>query len=249
MRQARQELEARAKARAASEQADYEKKVRDRNQRTGKGQGKKIKPPKDTPDDHEQINLTDSDSRLMRKNMREGYTQSYNSQAAVDADGSQLILSNHVSTCASDANELEPAVKNIPESVGEASSVLADAGYVNIEAFERLEANGKDLYVAVSRDESHSQRRYDYRPKSVTEKPPKTVKHSRLLAMQEKLRTEEGRKRYAKRMQTVEPVFGIIKSVLGFRQFLLRGLDKVSGEWDLVCLAYNVKRLWVLKTA
>jgi len=249
MRQARQELEARAEARAASEQAGYQKKVQDRNQRTGKGQGKKIKPPQDTPDDHEQINLTDSDSRLMRKNMREGYTQSYNRQAAVDADGSQLILSNHVSTCASDANELEPAVKDIPESVGEASSVLADAGYVNIEAFERLEADGKDLYVAVSRDESHSQRRYDYRPKSVTEKPSKVVKDPRLLAMQEKLRTEEGRKRYAKRMQTVEPVFGIIKSVMGFRQFLLRGLDKVSGEWDLVCLAYNVKRLWVLKTA
>ncbi len=67
--------------------------------------------------------------------------------------------------------------------------------------------------------------------------------------MQEKLKTEEGRKRYAKRMQTVEPVFGIIKSVMGFRQFLLRGLEKVNGEWGLVCLAYNVKRLWVIKTA
>jgi len=249
MQQARQELEARAKVRAASEQADYEKKVRDRDQRTGKSKDKKIQSPKDTPDDHEQINLTDPESRLMRKNKREGYTQSYNSQAAVDADGSQLILSNHVSTCASDANELEPAVKGIPDSVGEASSVLADTGYVNIEAFERLEADGKDLYVAVSRGESHSQRRYDYRPKSVTEKPSKVVKDPRLLAMQEKLRTDAGRALYAKRKQTVEPVFGIIKSVMGFRQFLLRGLEKVSGEWDLACLAYNVKRLWVLKTA
>ena len=185
----------------------------------------------------------------MRKNKREGYTQSYNAQAAVDADGSQLILSNHVSTCASDANELEPALKGIPDTVGEASSVLADTGYVNIEAFERLEAEGKDLYVAVSRDESHSQRRYDYRPKSVTEKPPKVVKDPRLLAMQEKLKTDAGRQLYAKRKQTVEPVFGIIKSVMGFRQFLLRGLEKVSGEWDLVCLAYNVKRLWALKVA
>ena len=247
MQKAREDLEKRAKARAASEPADYERKVRDRDERASKG--KKIKPPKDTPDDREQTNLTDPESRLMRKSKREGYTQSYNSQAAVDANGSQLVLSNHVSTCASDANELEPAVKGIPESVGEASSILADTGYVNIEAFERLKAEGKDLYVAVSRNDNHSQRRYDYRPKSVTQKPSKVVKDPRLLAMQEKLKSDKGRALYARRKQTVEPVFGIIKSVLGFRQFLLRGLKKVSGEWDLVCLAYNVKRLWVLKTA
>lgn len=95
---------------AVSEQADYEKKVQDRDRRSGKSKGRRIKPPKDTPDDHEQINLTDPESRLMRKIRREGYTQSCNSQAAVDADGSQLILSKNVTTCASDGNELEPAV-------------------------------------------------------------------------------------------------------------------------------------------
>ncbi len=162
---------------------------------------------------------------------------------------SGLILTDHVSTCVSDANELEPAVGNVPDSVGQVSSALADTGYVNTEAFERLEEDGMDLYVAVSRNESHSQRRYDYRPKSVTHTPPKVVKDPRLLAMQEKLKTEAGRKLYAKRKQTVEPVFGIIKGVMGFRQFLLRGLEQVSGEWDVVCLAYNVKRLWALKAA
>ena len=249
MQEARRELEARAKTRAEAEQAEYEKKERDRAQRSGRSKGRHIKPPKDTPDDHEQTNLTDPDSRLMRKSKREGYTQSYNSQAAVDADGSQLILASHVSTCASDANELEPAVVGVTDTVGLPPSVLADTGYVNADAMDRLEEAGVDLYVAVSRDESHSQRRYDYRPTSVTEKPPKTVKDPRLLVMREKLRTEAGRKLYAKRKQTVEPVFGIIKSIMGFRQFLLRGLEKVSGEWDLVCLAYNVKRLWALKTA
>ena len=114
---------------------------------------------------------------------------------------------------------------------------------------QQLQQDIKDLYVAVSRAESHSGRRYDYRPKSVTEKPPKVVKDPRLLAMQAKLRTEAGRALYALRKQTVEPVFGIIKSVMGFRRLLLRGLEKVSGEWELVRLAYNVKRLWVLKTA
>jgi hypothetical protein len=247
MRQARHELEQRAQSRAAAERGDYEKKLAEREKRTGKRQGPEPKPPKDSPDDHEQINLTDADSRLMRKSKREGYTQSYNAQAAVDGDGSQLILSDHVSTCASDANELEPAVREVPESVGQASAVLADTGYVNTDAFERLEKDGLELYVSVSRNESQSARRYDYRPKSVTERPPKTVKDPRLSAMQEKLRSEAGRALYALRKQTVEPVFGIIKSVLGFRQFLLRGFEKVSGEWDLVCLAYNVKRLWALK--
>lgn len=132
---------------------------------------------------------------------------------------------------------------------GQRSSVLADTGYVNTDAMDRLEEAGVEPYVAVSRNESHSQRRNDYRPRSVTEKAPKTVKDPRLLVMQEKLQTEAGRKLYAKRKQTVEPVFGIIKSAMGFRQFLLRGLEKVSGKWDLVCLAYNVKRLWALKTA
>jgi transposase len=249
MQQARRELEQRARARAAAERAEYEKKVVEREKRTGKRQGPHPKPPKDRPDDHEQINLTDADSGLMRKSKREGYTQSYNAQAAVDADGSQLILSGHVSTCASDANELEPAVRAIPESVGQASAVLADSGYVNTDAFKQLEKDRLDLYVSVSRGESQSARPYDYRPKSVTQKPSKTVKDPRLLAMQEKLRSAVGRAMYALRQQTVEPVFGIIKSVLGFRQFLLRGLEKVSGEWGLVCLAYNVKRLWRLKPA
>lgn len=249
MQQARRALQERAKARAEAERADYERKVRERDQRCGSRKSRKIKPPQDRPDNHEQVNLTDPDSRLMRKNKREGYTQSYNAQAGVDADGSQLILSNHVSTNASDANELETAVENVPPSVGQVSSTLADTAYTNTDAFERLEKRDVDVYVAVSRDESHSRRRYDYRPKSVVDKPAKVIKDPALLAMREKLRTEAGRKRYAKRQQTIEPVFGVIKGIMGFRQFLLRGFRKVSGEWDLVCLAYNVKRLWTLKPA
>ena len=119
---------------------------------------------------------------------------------------------------------------------------------MNTEAFERLEAQDTDLYVSVSRH-GNQDRRYDYRPKSATERPSKVVKDPRLLAMQEKLKSDRGRRLYARRKHTVEPVFGIIKHVMGFRQFLLRGLEKVSGEWDLVCLAYNVKRLWALPMA
>jgi len=249
MQQARSDLEDRAKARAKVRQAELQAKARKVKQQGCKSRDRKIQPPKDTPEDREQANLTDADSRLMRKNTREGFTQSYNAQVAVDADGSQLVLSNHVSQSASDSNELEPAVHNVPESIGKVDKALADAGYVNADAIERLEARGHDLYVAVSRDDGNTKRRYDYRPKSATDKPGRKVKDPRLLAMQRKLKTEVGKKIYAKRKQTVEPVFGIIKHVMGYRQTLLRGVEKVRGEWNLVCLAYNVKRLWVLNAA
>lgn len=248
MQQAREQLEQRAKQRAEAEQAAYDKKVSDRDKRDGKHKGPKPKPPKDTPDDKEQINLTDEDSNLMRKNKREGYTQSFNAQAAVDADGSQLVLSNHVSTCASDANELIPAIAGIAGEIGTVTTALADSGYVNGDAFDDLQED-LDLYVAVSREENHSQRTYDYRPASSRNKPAKVITDKRLLAMREKLQTDEGRRLYAKRQHTVEPVFGIIKEVLGFRRFLLRGLEKVTGEWSLMCLAYNVKRLCALQRA
>ena len=249
MQQARADLEDRAKARAEARQAELQDQARRIKQQGCKARDRKIQPPKDTPEDREQANLTDADSRLMHKNIREGYTQSYNAQVAVDADGSQLILSNHVSQSASDSNELEPAIHNVPESIGKVNQALADAGYVNADAIERLQERGHDLYVAVSRDDGNTKRRYDYRPKSATDKPGRKVKDPRLRAMQRKLKTETGRKVYAKRKQTVEPVFGIIKHVMGYRQTLLRGVEKVRGEWNLVCLSYNVKRLWALQAA
>lgn len=236
------QLEARAKARAEAERADYEGKLRAREQREGSTKGPWPKPPSDTPQPKEQINLTDPDARLMRKSKREGYTQSYNAQAVVDAEGTQLIVAQRVSTCGSDANELEANLQNIPASLGVPAVVLADCGYVNGEAFARLQANGRQLYVSVHREDAHAERRYDYRP-AARRKPPKTITDPQLAAMAAKLRTETGKAIYAKRARTVEPVFGIIKQVLGFRQFLLRGLEKVSGEWSLVCLAYNLKRL------
>jgi len=198
------------------------------------------------PRAEQQINLTDPDSQLMRKSKRDSYQQAYNAQAVVDADGSQLVLAKDVLRTPSDANQLEPAIEAVPESVGEVEAVLADGGYVNADSIERVEKRGIRAYVAIS-DEEQNVRRYDYRPPR--ERRRKVVKDPRLIAMREKLRTEEGGRIYAKRAQTVEPVFGIIKAPLGFRQFLLRGLGKVRIEWDLVCLAYNMKRLYNLKTA
>ena len=250
MEQARARIEARAQARAEAERAEYERKVAARAAREGSAKGPEPKPPRETPEPEEQINLTDPDAHLMRKSQRESYTQSYNAQAAVDADGSQLIVGQRVSTCASDSGELEPGLQSIPASLGAPGAALADCGYADKEVIARLgrERPELDLYVSVHREDAHAQRRYDWRPLDKI-KAPKTLIDPVLLAMAGKLQTPEGRATYRKRACTVEPVFGIIKAVLGFRQFLLRGLAKVSGEWNLVCLAYNLKRLHRLQAA
>jgi transposase len=244
------QIETRARARAEAERADYERKVAARAAREGSAKGPEPKPPKDTPEPDEQINLTDVDAHLMRKSKRESYTQSYNAQAVVDADGSQLILGQRVSTCASDAGEMEADLESIPERLGKPSAALADCGYVDRQVFARLsrERPELDLYVSVHREDAHAERRYDWRPLAKI-KAPKTLTDPVLVAMAEKLKTEEGQATYRKRARTVEPVFGIIKAALGFRQFLLRGLPKVSGEWNLVCVAYNLKRLHTLQRA
>jgi len=250
MDQACAQLEQRAQARAAAEKEDYQRKLAERQERQGSAKGPQPKPPKDSPEPDQQINLTDADARLMRKNKREGYTQSYNAQAVVDAEGSQLIVGQRLSTCASDSGEMEADLQSIPASLGQPTTALADCGYVNTEVFNRLakERPDLDLYVSVHREDAHAERRYDYRPLDKM-KPPKKITDPVLVAMADKLKTEEGRALYRKRACTVEPTFGIIKQAMGFRQFLLRGLKKVSGEWNLVCLAYNLKRMHTLQQA
>ena len=238
MLEARRRLEQRAETEVADGQSSEDREERG-PQGGGKGSVKE-------PEARKQINLTDADSALMRKSKYSSYRQVYNAQAVVDADGSQLVLGTDVLQTPSDANELERAIAEVPEKIGTVKTVLADGGYVNAAVLERIEKRGIEAYVAIS-DEEQNVRRYDYRPPR--ERKPKTVKDPRLVKMREKLQTEDGRKIYAKRARTVEPVFGIIKAPMGFRQFLLRGLDKVRIEWDLVCLAYNMKRLYNLQAA
>lgn len=246
MRAARQNIEARAAQRAAAERDRCQKQCRRQSEDDDSDKPPSPPQPASRPRPQEQSNLTDDDSRIMRKSRRSEYRQAYNAQVAVDADGSQLILSNHVSNCASDGGELAPALENVPPQVGRPDRALADSGYVNIEAMRQIEQDGIDLYVAVGASEDHSRRKYEYRP--VGSAKPKKITDPYLLAMADKL-AGPGQQVYAKRKKTVEPVFGIIKSVMGFTQFLLRGLRAVSGEWSLVCLAYNFKRLYALRRA
>jgi len=199
--------------------------------------------PKRTPEPSQQLNLTDPDSALMRKSKHDGYEQAYNAQAVVDADGSQLIVAVDVLQTPADSNQLAAAVHSVPAEVGEVQRVLADGGYLNADEFDELKKEKVEVYVAVT-GEDPNKRKYDYRPPR--ERPRKKVTDARLVAMRDKVASAEGKRIYGRRAATVEPVFGIIKGALGFRQFLLRGIERVKLEWGLVCLAYDFKRLWRL---
>jgi hypothetical protein len=253
LEQARARIEARAKAKADKERADYERKVREREERKGSAKGKRIKKLDPTPKAKTQDNLTDPDSRLMRKNKRSSYKQAYNAQAVVDADGSQLVLGARVSQCASDRNELVADVESIPESVGAPATVLADNGYLNEDAVRKLEGEENeprmDVLVSVHAEAKQLRRKHDFRPRPTETKDPPANRSAFVREMIEKMAQDGARRKYRLRKQTVEPVFGTIKQWMGFRQFHLRGHTKVTGEWTLVTLAYNIKRLWRLMGA
>ena len=176
----------------------------------------------------------------MRKSKRHEFRQAYNAQAVVDAGGSQLIVGARVSNCASDRNELVADIEAIAADLGRPETVLADNGYANGAEVAALEASGIEALVATAAE--GRRRRHDFRPTKAGT-AVKDAKADWLREMANKLESEEGRALYRLRQQTVEPVFGVIKAVLGFTGFSLRGLDKVAGEWDLVALAYNCKRL------
>ncbi len=243
---ARRRLESQAKARAAAERAAYEAKVAAREARKGRAKGTQPKPPDDRPRAGEQSNLSDPDSRLMRKSKHHEYRQAYNAQAVVDAGGSQLILGARVTNCASDRNELVADIAAIPAALGMPETALADNGYANGADVAALAESGIEALVATATQ--GRRRSHDFRP-ARTRAAPREPKADWLKAMAAKLESADGRALYRLRQQTVEPVFGIIKAVLGFRHFSMRGLDKVAGEWNLVALAYNCKRLHKLKMA
>ena len=172
----------------------------------------------------------------------EGFVQGYNAQAAVDID-SHLIVAEHVSDHTNDKQELAPALRCLDErqeAVGQPRALLADAGYFSDENVRRCEAEGIEPYIASGRERHH--RPLADRLAPVPECPAQA---DGVAAMGHRMKTPEGRALYAKRKSTVETVFGVIKEVLGFRRFHLRGLEAVQGEWTLVCMAWNLKRMHV----
>jgi transposase len=238
-------LEAEARAEADAERRQYEAKKAAYEAKKGR-RGRPPKPPQETPPPDRQSNLTDPDSQLMRKSKAHEYRQAYNPQAVVCADGSQLILATNMATTPSDQPTFATTVLAMEKTVGLPKTVLADAGFASGAAVAELEARNIEPLVAVGRTQPH--RPYDFRPPPEP-KPERRITEPWRLAMKAKLESEDGKARYQKRKQTVEPVFGIIKSVMGFTRFHLRGRLKVAAEWLLVALAYNCRRLHRLRQA
>jgi transposase len=226
-------------------QREYEAKkgVRDELRKNGtKPKGKDPQPPPSAPPDDMQFNFTDEGSRIMKAGSGQHFEQSYNAQAAVDTEGSMLILGQYVTNHANDKRELKPCVASVVPSVREVNTASADTGYFSEKAVMEIEAggNGPSVYCAVEK-QGHHRSVGDLLKKAEPDAPPDNATVKEKMAY--RLKTKEGRAIYKKRKETVEPVFGIVKSALGFRQFLLRGLEKVAIEWDVVTLAYNFKRL------
>jgi len=213
----------------------------ERRARRGKQPRKTDKKPPVAPEprDGDQHNFTDGDSRIMKTHG--GFEQCYNAQAAVDA-GDMLIVGTSLSNCGADATTLTDTLDSVHANTSETpGSVLADAGYMSETNVQECEDRNIEAYIATGRDK-HNQRL----KQGARKRPPSQWSAPRKM-MWRRLRDELGEQMYRYRKMTVEPVFGIIKNVIGFTRFMLRGLDKVTGEWDLVALAYDIRRMWSLK--
>jgi len=246
--QAKAVIEAMAAQRHAEEQADYERKMAVRQEKeaqTGKkSRGGTPQPPEPGPRDKEQYNFTDPESRIMKNGNNHGFEQAYNAQAAVEHE-SRLIVGNTLSNHPNDKQEGVPTVKAIPAQLGTPDAAVMDAGYFGPKTIQTFETMGIEPYIATGRDGHH----VDLLTLMAgePEAPPEDADHK--VKMRYKLLTEAGKAIYKLRKSTVEPVFGTIKEIMGFRQFSLRGLTAAAGEWNLVCLAYNLKRLHLLHAA
>ena len=246
---AKAEIQQRASERYAKEKEAYDQKMAERKvkeQASGKKpRGREPKPTEPGPKTTDQINLTDEDSRIMPISGG-GFEQTYNAQAGVDMD-SMFIVENHVTQQPNDKQEIKPALANLaalPDTLGKVNALAADTGYFSENNVKHCEQEHIKPYIATERNKhNQSLNKRFYQPQQ-----PLPENADPVTTMKHRLKTLEGKKLYAKRKSTVETVFGIIKAVIGFRQFLLRGLESVSGEWDLVCIAYNLKRLHVLTT-
>lgn len=260
LQQARAIIEEQAKERAAAEQVEHQAKVAERQAQRDAGKkprGKEPKAPDDKPGDKDQYNFTDPESRIMKAGNGKHFEQAYNAQAVVDE--AMLIVGQRVSVAANDKQELAADVTSIcPVVKAGVKAVLADSGFYSeaqVRAVEQASQGGANVeasgaprgltvYAAVEK-QSHHKSVAELLPQP--EPAPLAENASAKEKMAHRMKTQAGRTLYKLRKQTVEPVFGIIKEIIGFRRFLLRGREKVTQEWLLVCVSYNLKRLFALK--
>ena len=230
--EAKARIKAREEERIATEDAAYRQKMAEREQREResgkKSSGPKPKPPSRAIDPKAQINLTDDESRIMPS--KDGMVQAYNAQATVDCE-SRLLVATDVSQKPTDRTLLTAAIEactSLPDAVGSVKELLADAGYFSAANIAACEAANITPYIAAGRERHAGGLQRFYEP------PPLKANASPVEAMRHRLRTKDGRKVYGERKATIETTFGIVKEALRFRQFLLRGHEKVQGEWGLV---------------
>lgn|SRR5262245_10316391 len=241
-------LEARAEERYAAEKAAYEAKLQRRREQARRTKrkpgGRAPKPPQPGARDKDQYNFTDPDSRIMKNSTDQGVDQHYNAQIAVTQD-SLFVVAQSVSNHPNDQYELEPTVDALSPAVGYPEAVAVDNGYFSADNIAACLVRHIEPYIATGRDSHHRSWQSFF---AAQPKPPADDASPR-VNMAYKLQTEIGQAIYRLRKCTVEPVIGIIKEVIGFRQFSLRGLAAVRGEWGLVCLAFDLKRWYTLSTA
>lgn len=252
LKQARAVIEERAKQWAQAQQPEYEAQqaARQAQREAGKKpRGKDPSPPREQPEAKAQYNFTDPESGIMKAGNGQHFEQAYNAQAAVDQ--AMLIVGERVSGAANDKQELPATVAAIsPVVVQEVQAVLVDSGFYSEAAVQAVEQkpegtpSGVTVYAAVEKH-SHHKTVADLLPQAEPAAPGPEATAKEVMA--HRLKTEVGKALYKLRKQTVEPVFGIIKEVMGFRRFTLRGREKVSLEWTLVCVSYNLKRMFTLK--
>ena len=245
--EAKAKLEARAAERQAAEQAEYEAKQAQRQakaQSSGRPpRGPEPKAPEPGVRNSDQINRTDEQSRIMPASGK-SFQQAYNVQAGVETE-SLLIVTEHVTQAVNDKREVTPTLEGLdqlPEALGKAEALLADNGYYSEANVKACQAEKLTPYIAAGREGHHLPLEQRW-----ADPPPLAAEANAVEAMKHRLQTRQGRAIYGRRKCTVEPVFGIIKAVLGFRQFHLRGLEAVAGEWTLVTLAWNLKRMFTLQ--
>ncbi len=239
---AKEKIEQRAKERYERELQEYNEKMKKREAKEKltkkKIAGKVPQAPTDKePKPKDQINLTDEESRIMPVSGG-GYMQAYNAQASLEHD-SRLIVHQHLTQNANDKREIAPALQWFEKNPSlKPSSLLADAGYFSDDNVNLCEDKEITPYISFGK-EQHNQPLEE----RFTQEEELPEDATNMEKMKHRLQTKEGKKIYALRKSMIEPTFGIIKHVMGFRQFMLRGFEKSKGEWNLMCIAYNLKRL------
>jgi transposase len=246
--QAKAKIEERAAERHQIEQQEYEAKQAKRQAKREAGKkpgGKDPQPPTSGPKDSDQVNLTDEGSRIMPVSGG-GFEQSYNAQAGVDID-TMLVVTAHVTQACNDKLEVVPTLERIaalPEGLGEVTTLVSDNGFFSQANVVACTQAGIEPLLAIKKQEHHEPLMERFAPD-----PKKQETTDPLVKMVHRLSTQAGRAIYKLRKQTVEPVFGIIKQAMGWRHMSMRGLEKAQGEWSLVTMAWNIKRMHVLRAA